>query len=131
MRCSGRENRASGKHPKKEKKMKATFWIAATLALATATGAAYAQESAKATTPPPAPPPSMQQQMRVVSPEVSSDHHITFRILAAQAKTVGLRAGDIQGLPREGPAFTKDDDGVWSTTVGPVDPGAYRYVFVV
>ena len=111
--------------------MKATFWIATTLALATATGAAYAQESAKAATPPPAPPPSMQQQMRVISPEVSSDHHITFRILAAQAKSVGLRASDIQGLPREGPAFTKDDDGVWSTTVGPVDPGAYRYVFVV
>jgi enterochelin esterase-like enzyme len=69
--------------------------------------------------------------MRVVSPEASPDHRIVFRILAPQAKAVGLRASDIQGLPREGPAFTKDDDGVWSASVGPIDPGAYRYVFMV
>jgi enterochelin esterase family protein len=73
----------------------------------------------------------MPQGPRVVSPEVSPDRNIVFRILAPQAKTVGLRASDIQGLPREGPAFTKDDDGVWSATVGPIDPGAYRYTFMV
>ncbi len=68
-----------------------------------------------------------QQGMPVVSPEVSTDHHIVFRILAPQAKSVSLRGGDIQGLPHEGPTFTKEDNGVWSATVGPVDPGAYRY----
>jgi enterochelin esterase family protein len=73
----------------------------------------------------------MQQGPRVVSPEVQPDRRIVFRIMAPQAKTVGLRASDIQGLPREGPAFSKDDDGVWSATVGPVEPGAYRYVFMV
>ena len=67
----------------------------------------------------------------MVSPEVSTDHRIVFRILAPQAKAVGLRASDIQGLPREGPAFSKDDDGIWSATVGPVEPGAYRYTFMV
>jgi enterochelin esterase-like enzyme len=66
-----------------------------------------------------------------VSAEVTPDRHITFRIIASQAKAVGLRASDIQGLPREGPAFTKDDGGMWTTTVGPVDPGAYRYQFVL
>jgi enterochelin esterase-like enzyme len=72
-----------------------------------------------------------QQGMPVVSPEVSTDHHIIFRILAPQAKSVSLRGGDIQGLPHEGPTFTKEDNGVWSATVGPVDPGAYRYTFMV
>lgn len=75
----------------------------------------------------------------VVSPEVSSDNRVTFRILAPQAQTVGLRAGDIPQLagggrgapPNPGPTFTKGDNGVWETTVGPIDPGAYRYTFVV
>lgn len=81
--------------------------------------------------PPPTSPAAMQRGPRVVSPDVSADHKITFRIMAPQAKAVGLRASDIQGLPREGPAFTKDDDGVWSATIGPVEPGAYRYTFLV
>jgi hypothetical protein len=112
--------------------MKRTLWIAAiVLACSVAGGIARAQGTATQTAAPPPPPPAMQPAMRVVSPEVSPDHRIVFRILAPQAKTVGLRASDIQGLPREGPAFSKDDDGVWSATVGPIDPGAYRYTFMV
>jgi enterochelin esterase-like enzyme len=111
--------------------MKRKSWIAAiVLACPVAGGIARAQGAATQTAPPP-PPPAMQPAMRVISPEVSPDHRIVFRILAPQAKTVGLRASDIQGLPREGPAFSKDDDGVWSATVGPIDPGAYRYTFMV
>lgn len=71
------------------------------------------------------------QGPQVVSPEVEADHHIVFRILAPQAETVTLRAGDLQGLPQGGPQFTKGENGVWEATVGPVDPGAYRYTFVV
>ncbi|MGD0362684.1 MAG: alpha/beta hydrolase-fold protein [Bryobacteraceae bacterium] len=80
---------------------------------------------------PPAPSPAVQLAMRVVSPEVAPDRQIVFRILAPQAKAVALRGGDIQGLPHDGPVFTKNEDGIWSATVGPVDPGAYRYSFVV
>jgi enterochelin esterase-like enzyme len=109
--------------------MKRTLWIAA-LACSVAGALGQAQE-AKPPSAPPTPPPGMQQGPRVVSPEVQPDRRIVFRIMAPQAKTVGLRASDIQGLPREGPAFSKDDDGVWSATVGPVEPGAYRYVFMV
>ena len=66
----------------------------------------------------------------VVSPEVSADRHITFRLSAPQAQAVRLNAGDI---PNMGPAaaLTKGENGVWSTTVGPVEPGAYRYTFNV
>jgi enterochelin esterase-like enzyme len=66
----------------------------------------------------------------VVSPEVSADGHMTFRIYAPQAQSVRLTASDIPGLGRAG-VLTKGDDGVWSVTVGPVEPGAYRYAFNV
>jgi len=65
----------------------------------------------------------------VVSPEVSSDRRITFRILAPKAEAVRLNGGDIPG---NGPRpLTKNDEGVWELTVGPVDAGAYRYTFDV
>ncbi len=73
----------------------------------------------------PAPPP------QVVSPEIGADRKVTFRLYAPDATKVGLRGGDIQGLPREGVEFVKNDKGVWEATIGPVDPGTYRYTFAV
>jgi hypothetical protein len=35
-----------------------------------------------------------------VSPEVSPERKLTFRILASEAENVRLSAGDIQGLPQ-------------------------------
>jgi enterochelin esterase-like enzyme len=78
----------------------------------------------------------------VVSPEVLSDHRIVFRILAPDATTVRLRGSDIpslasppgaaRGTPAPpGPEFKKGDTGVWEATLDAVNPGAYRYVFVV
>lgn len=66
----------------------------------------------------------------LVSPEVAADRRITFRIRAPQAQSVGLTASDIPG---NGQArnLTKGDNGVWTLTLGPVDPGAYRYTFNV
>jgi enterochelin esterase-like enzyme len=73
---------------------------------------------------PPSPPPP------VVSPDVAADRKVTFRIRAASATAVRLEGGDIPnigfGLPMK-----KADDGLWSVTVGPLDPGAYRYNFNV
>jgi enterochelin esterase family protein len=66
----------------------------------------------------------------VVSPEVSADRRITFRIYAPKAQAIRLNAGDIQGLG-EARQFTSGEDGVWELTVGPVEPGAYRYTFNV
>lgn len=88
-----------------------------------------AQET-KPQTPPP-PPPVMPRGPQVVSPEVSADRHITFRIFAPEAKSVGLVASDIPSWSHEKPVFTKSEDGVWESTVGPVPPGAYRYTFLV
>jgi enterochelin esterase family protein len=69
-------------------------------------------------------------QPQIVSPEVTPDRRIVFRVLAPQADVVRLNAGDIPALG-DAAQLTKADNGVWETTVGPVPAGAYRYTFAV
>jgi enterochelin esterase-like enzyme len=91
---------------------------------------------------------------KVVSPDVSADGTVTFRILAPNTQKVILMDNDIgvmlsgagpgplagstapavpvgTKLPQGGLVFTKNADGVWETSFGPVPPGAYRYAFLV
>ena len=70
------------------------------------------------------------RQVQVNSPEITADRHITFRIVAPQAQAVRLSASDIPNLGQAN-VLMKGDNGVWSTTIGPVAPGAYRYNFSV
>jgi len=67
------------------------------------------------------------QPPAVRSPEVSADRRITFRVRAPNASKVTVFC---ECLTNE-PAMTKDADGVWSVTVGPVDPDIYEYHFTV
>jgi enterochelin esterase family protein len=62
----------------------------------------------------------------VTSPEVAADRRVTFRLLAPEAKVVGV-SGDF-GPDAE---MRKGEDGVWSVTVGPLDPEMYVYYFTV
>lgn len=79
-----------------------------------------------------APPPPAQGRGRgagapvLVSPEVSTDRRITFRISAPQAQAVRVSGGDLPGLGQNG-VMTKGENGVWTFTSAPVPPGAYRY----
>lgn len=66
----------------------------------------------------------------VVSPEVSADRRITFRLMAPKAETVRVSGGDIPGNG-PGTAMVKGANGVWTVTLGPVPAGAYRYTFQV
>ncbi len=66
----------------------------------------------------------------IVSPEVSADRHITFRINAPNAQNVRVTGGDIPNNG-QGAVATKGANGVWEATVGPLEPGAYRYNFNV
>jgi enterochelin esterase family protein len=68
-----------------------------------------------------APPP-------VVSPEVAADRRLTFRVYAPNAQAIRLAAGDIPGVGQT-TQLTKGDNGVWEVTIGPIDPGSYRYNF--
>ena len=74
--------------------------------------------------------PRGQRGPRVISPEVASDRHVTFRILAPKAEEVLLSGSDIPGVGR-GATMTKDPNGVWEVTLGPIQSGAYRYNFNV
>lgn len=66
----------------------------------------------------------------VMSPEVSADRQVTFRISASQAQSVRVSGGDIPNINTRG-TMTKGPNGVWEVTVGPLNAGAYRYNFNV
>jgi len=71
---------------------------------------------------------AQQPPRRVVSPEVLADRHIVFRVSAPKAAEVVLRFSE--GSPQSHP-MAKGDDGVWSVTVGPVEPEIYAYSFLI
>jgi enterochelin esterase family protein len=65
-------------------------------------------------------PPAIQ------SPEIQSDGKVTFRLLDPGAKSVLLNfEGDAKPSP-----MTRDESGLWSITVGPLDPDFYGYAFI-
>jgi enterochelin esterase family protein len=66
---------------------------------------------------------------QIVSPEVHPDRTVTFRLNAPKATEVILN-GNIT-VDKPAMPMTKDERGVWSVTVGPLDPDIYEYTFVV
>jgi enterochelin esterase family protein len=80
---------------------------AAAIAASTiAAGAGVAQE-----------PGTRRGEPPLVSPDVAADRRVTFRLRAPEAKVVTV-SGDF-GSDVE---LRKGGDGVWSATVGPLDP---------
>jgi enterochelin esterase family protein len=59
----------------------------------------------------------------VRSPEVQADRQVTFRLRAPKAAEVILAGQWANG---RGP-MAKDSNGVWSVTMGPIEPGVYEY----
>jgi enterochelin esterase family protein len=72
-------------------------------------------------------PPAREPALK--SPEVSADHHLTFRVLAPKASEVTLTGDWLGSTPP--PKLTKDERGVWSITLGPLEPSIYIYSFTV
>jgi len=66
----------------------------------------------------------------VPSPEVGPDRRVTFRLLAPKASEVSLTgAGEfIMGGDK---SLQKGEKGVWSVTVGPLEPEIYYYNFII
>ena len=64
-----------------------------------------------------------------VSPEVHPDRKVTFRIRAPKASEVTLN-GDWMPTGRQ-EKLTKDANGVWSATLGPLQPGLAIYSFTL
>jgi len=61
------------------------------------------------------------------SPEVNTDHSITFRYYSRIAQKVTLRGEFLKGPV----GMTKDTSGIWSITVPSVKPDIYPYSFMV
>src|SRR4051812_8602134 len=80
-----------------------------------------------------APPAHAQRGKRQPTPndglkstEVGEDRKVTFRIYAPKADEVS-----VSGEFGRGGKMTRDEKGVWSLTVGPLEPDFYSYMFTV
>jgi enterochelin esterase family protein len=68
------------------------------------------------------------------SPEILPDGRVTFRLVAPNAGSVAVRntSGGYADWPDGNDVpMARDDQGVWSVTIGPVATEFYAYVFVV
>jgi enterochelin esterase-like enzyme len=76
----------------------------------------------------------------IVSPEIGPDHRATFRIRAPKASEVLVSAsiGTLNPKPAGAAKYQpgmwnipmqKDPSGLWTVTIGPLEPDVYRYVF--
>jgi enterochelin esterase-like enzyme len=66
---------------------------------------------------------------RLKSPEILPDRQVMFRIYAPKADEVTVR-GDWMDAS-SGQKLVRDDQGIWSITVGPLTPDYYCYAFSV
>jgi enterochelin esterase-like enzyme len=84
---------------------------------------AFAIGSVHAQTPSPTP---------ISSTTILPNNQVTFAISAPQASTVSLLFGAVELFaPRPPTAMTKDANGIWSVTIGPLVPDLYEYSFSV
>lgn len=70
---------------------------------------------------------SAQRPPSISSPDVHSDHSITFRYFSRNAQAITV-SGEFLSAPV---AMVKDTSGIWSVTVPPVKPDIYPYSFTV
>ena len=69
-------------------------------------------------------PLKAQRRQVIVSPEVHPDRRVTFRLRAPNAENVAV---NLQGTH----PMAKNAEGLWSATIGPLEPEIYDYDFVV
>jgi len=63
----------------------------------------------------------------IISPEVHADNTVTFRYRAPSAKNVKVDPQFMEGTAE----MIKDENGIWSVTLGPIEPDMYPYGFIV
>jgi enterochelin esterase family protein len=72
-------------------------------------------------------PLAQQPPTRLPSPEITSDRRVTFRIAAPGAHDVTLTGEFMEGSRK----LERDAAGLWSVTVGPLEPEIYHYNFTI
>jgi len=72
---------------------------------------------------------SQQRGPQISSPQVSTDNRVTFSLYSVNAQTVSIN-GSWMGTADNG-SLTKDAQGVWTITMGPLAPSMYHYNFII
>ena len=72
-------------------------------------------------------PAAPQIEPRIVSPEVSTDRYVTFRLRAPDARSVTV-AGEFMSGSKP---LEQDEHGVWRLTIGPLEPEIYHYTLTI
>jgi enterochelin esterase family protein len=72
--------------------------------------------------------PRRARRAPVLSPQVDEERRVTFRLRAPRAGEVLVNGQWGQGNTS---LAKSEESGVWTATVGPVDPGVYEYSFLV
>lgn len=70
-----------------------------------------------------------QRGPRIVSPVIADDNMVTLNLYSTDAQSVAVN-GSWMGMG-ETAAMTKDDQGVWTVTVGPLESSMYHYNLIV
>ena len=89
----------------------------------------YADIAAQNNATPPA-RPMFRRGMVIVSPEIKTDNTVTFRLFAPKATEVTMSGEWMSGFGASMP-LAKNDTGLWTLTVGPLNPELYGYTFSV
>jgi hypothetical protein len=102
------------------------------LALLTHAVLGFALTPARAQTATPAQPtptPTLGDHFTQLLP----DRHVVFRFLAPKVNAVdvviGIKSGPYELQGTTSAAMTKDAEGLWSVTLGPLEPNLYEYQF--
>jgi enterochelin esterase-like enzyme len=99
------------------------YFLISFLLLNAAVAFLFAQAPAPATTNNPAPARRGSASPPVRSPEVGADQRVTFRLRAPKASEVAVNGQ----WPNGRALMTRETNGVWSLTVGPIQPGVWEY----
>ena len=103
--------------------LQSTFRFAISVSLFTASLALGQQQQTA-----PTPTAAAARTPKVVSPEILPDKKVTFRLFAPKAGAVVLNGNWNSGANIE---MTKDDQGIWSVTIGPLGEQLWGYSFNV
>ena len=102
--------------------------VLATIAVATVIGTTASAPLDGQQAPPAGAPAPAARPAPLKSPEIHPDRTVTFRLLAPKAAEVTLNGSWDNGTDLK---MTKDESGVWTTTIGPLAPQLWGYWFVV
>jgi enterochelin esterase-like enzyme len=109
-------------------KSKAALRVGMLIVAILAGGLAPAQQAPAPATPGARAGGQRGQGPRVVSPEILPDKRVTFRFLAPNAASAMLNGSWENGT---NVAMAKDDQGIWSVTIGPLGEQLWAYSFNV